>query len=49
MIVISYERDGKVLRELEIWLLFFNDYKDNSNYSVLNFNKNNFIKESLIN
>ncbi|WRB98220.1 DUF3519 domain-containing protein [Helicobacter pylori] len=47
LIVTSYERDGKVLRELETRSPLSNDYKDNSNYSVLNLNENNFTKESL--
>ena len=45
--VTSYERDEKVLRELETKPPLSNDYKDNSNYSVLNLNENNSIKESL--
>ncbi|EPZ69251.1 hypothetical protein N197_05845 [Helicobacter pylori UM023] len=49
LIVTSYERDGKVLRELETRSPLSNDYKDNSNYSALNLNKNNFTKESLTN
>ncbi|WP_131143152.1 DUF3519 domain-containing protein, partial [Helicobacter pylori] len=40
LIVTSYERDGKVLRELETRSPLSNDYKDNSNYSALNLNKN---------
>ncbi len=47
LIVTSYERDGKVLRELETRSPLSNDYKDNSNYSALNLNKNNSTKESL--
>ncbi|GAA8039580.1 DUF3519 domain-containing protein [Helicobacter pylori] len=47
LIVTSYERDGKVLRELETLSPLSNDYKDNSNYSVLNLNKNNSTKESI--
>ncbi|WP_157808230.1 DUF3519 domain-containing protein, partial [Helicobacter pylori] len=39
-VVTSYERDEKVLRELETKPPLSNDYKDNSNYSVLNLNKN---------
>ncbi len=46
-VVTSYERDEKVLRELETKPPLFNDYKDNSNYSVLNLNENNFTKEGL--
>ncbi|WQS72713.1 DUF3519 domain-containing protein [Helicobacter pylori] len=46
-VVTSYERDGKVLRELETRSPLSNDYKDNSNYSVLNLNENNSTKESL--
>ncbi len=45
--VTSYERDEKVLRELETKPPLSNDYKDNSNYSVLNLNENNSTKESL--
>ncbi len=47
LIVTSYERDGKVLRELETRSPLSNDYKDNSNYSALNLNENNSTKESL--
>ncbi|WQZ24893.1 DUF3519 domain-containing protein [Helicobacter pylori] len=47
LIVTSYERDGKVLRELETRSPLSNDYKDNSNYSVLNLNENNSTKEGL--
>ncbi|MFP6243070.1 DUF3519 domain-containing protein [Helicobacter pylori] len=47
LIVTSYERDGKVLRELETRSPLSNDYKDNSNYSALNLNENNFTKEGL--
>ncbi|RVY57629.1 DUF3519 domain-containing protein [Helicobacter pylori] len=47
LIVTSYERDGKVLRELETRSPLSNDYKDNSNYSVLNLNEPNPTKESL--
>ncbi|WRB21202.1 DUF3519 domain-containing protein [Helicobacter pylori] len=46
-VVTSYETDGKVLRELETKPPLSNDYKDNSNYSVLNLNENNPTKESL--
>ncbi|WQV60503.1 DUF3519 domain-containing protein [Helicobacter pylori] len=46
-VVTSYERDEKVLRELETKPPLSNDYKDNSNYSALNLNENNSIKESL--
>ncbi|PUD25233.1 hypothetical protein C2S44_01250, partial [Helicobacter pylori] len=45
--VTSYERDKKVLRELETKPPLSNDYKDNSNYSALNLNENNSTKESL--
>ncbi|WP_259456712.1 DUF3519 domain-containing protein [Helicobacter pylori] len=48
-VVTSYERDEKVLRELETKPPLSNDYKDNSNYSVLNLNENNSTKESLKN
>ncbi|MUU35319.1 DUF3519 domain-containing protein [Helicobacter pylori] len=46
-VVTSYERDEKVLRELETKPPLSNDYKDNSNYSALNLNENNSTKESL--
>ncbi|MGL2839478.1 DUF3519 domain-containing protein [Helicobacter pylori] len=46
-VLTSYERDEKVLRELETKPPLSNDYKDNSNYSVLNLNENNSTKESL--
>ncbi len=46
-VVTSYERDEKVLRELETKPPLSNDYKDNGNYSVLNLNENNSTKESL--
>ncbi len=46
-VVTSYERDKKVLRELETKPPLSNDYKDNSNYSALNLNENNSTKESL--
>ncbi|GHQ67064.1 hypothetical protein VN0401_08230 [Helicobacter pylori] len=45
--VTSYERDKKVLRELETNPPLSNDYKGNSNYSALNLNENNPTKESL--
>ncbi|EJB16399.1 hypothetical protein HPCPY1962_0731 [Helicobacter pylori CPY1962] len=38
LIVTSYERDKKVLRELETRSPLSNDYKGNSNYSALNLN-----------
>ncbi|WP_240454423.1 DUF3519 domain-containing protein, partial [Helicobacter pylori] len=47
LIVTSYERNRKVLRELETRSPLSNDYKDNSNYSVLNLNENNSTKEGL--
>ncbi|WRC85380.1 DUF3519 domain-containing protein [Helicobacter pylori] len=47
LIVTSYERNGKVLRELETRSPLSNDYKGNSNYSALNLNENNLTKESL--
>ncbi|MFB1302575.1 DUF3519 domain-containing protein, partial [Helicobacter pylori] len=40
-VVTSYERDEKVLRELETKPPLSNNYKDNSNYSVLNLNESN--------
>ncbi|OPG42686.1 DUF3519 domain-containing protein [Helicobacter pylori] len=48
-VVTRYERDEKVLRELETKPPLSNDYKDNSNYSALNLNENNSTKESLKN
>ncbi|PUD02704.1 DUF3519 domain-containing protein, partial [Helicobacter pylori] len=45
LIVTSYERDGKVLRELETRSPLSNDYKGNSNYSALNLNEPNPTKE----
>ncbi|WP_205695125.1 DUF3519 domain-containing protein, partial [Helicobacter pylori] len=47
LIVTSYERDGKVLRELETRSPLSNDYKGNSDYSALNLNEPNPTKESL--
>ncbi|GAA9389815.1 hypothetical protein HpHA273_09590 [Helicobacter pylori] len=47
LIVTSYERDEKVLRELETRSLLSNDYKGNSNYSALNLNENNTTKNPL--
>ncbi len=41
MIVTSYERNEKVLRELETRSPLSNDYKGNSNYSALNLNEPN--------
>nr|WP_240660425.1 DUF3519 domain-containing protein [Helicobacter pylori] len=46
-VVTGYERDEKVLRELETLSPLSNDYKGNSNYSALNLNENNSTKESL--
>ncbi|WP_240447236.1 DUF3519 domain-containing protein [Helicobacter pylori] len=46
-VITSYERDEKVLRELETKPPLSNDYKDNSNYSALNLNENHSTKESL--
>ncbi|WRB35290.1 DUF3519 domain-containing protein [Helicobacter pylori] len=46
-VVTSYERDEKVLRELETKPPLSNDYKDNSDYSALNLNENNSTKEGL--
>ncbi|MFA7948258.1 DUF3519 domain-containing protein, partial [Helicobacter pylori] len=45
--VTSYERDKKVLRELETNPPLSNDYKGNSNYSALNLNEDNPTKERL--
>ncbi len=47
LIVTSYERDEKVLRELETRSPLSNDYKGNSNYSALNLNENNTTKKPL--
>ncbi|WQZ91032.1 DUF3519 domain-containing protein [Helicobacter pylori] len=49
LIVTSYERDGKVLRELETRSPLSNDYKDNSNYSALNLNGSNSTTNALKN
>ncbi|QQW62989.1 DUF3519 domain-containing protein [Helicobacter pylori] len=46
-VVTSYERDDKVLRELETLSPLSNDYKGNSYYSALNLNENNFNKKPL--
>ncbi|GAA9386189.1 hypothetical protein BTM416_14650 [Helicobacter pylori] len=48
LIVTSYERDEKVLRELETRSPLSNDYKGNSNYSALNLNENNPTQKPLI-
>ncbi|WQT35685.1 DUF3519 domain-containing protein [Helicobacter pylori] len=48
LIVTSYERDKKVLRELETRSPLSNDYKGNSNYSALNLNENNTTQKPLI-
>ncbi len=45
--ITSFERNEKVLRELETRSPLSNDYKGNSNYSALNLNENNSTKESL--
>ncbi|BAW53252.1 putative uncharacterized protein [Helicobacter pylori] len=47
LIVTSYERDKKVLRELETQSPLSNDYKGNSNYSALTLNEKNTTKENL--
>ncbi len=47
LIVTSYEKNEKVLRELETRSPLSNDYKGNSNYSASNLNENNPTKESL--
>ncbi len=39
--ITSFERDEKVLRELETNGILSNDYKGNSNYSALNLNEPN--------
>ncbi|WP_157808155.1 DUF3519 domain-containing protein, partial [Helicobacter pylori] len=45
--ITSFERDEKVLRELETNGTLSNDYKDGINYSISNLNENNLTKESL--
>ncbi len=45
--VTGFEKDEKVLRELETLGPLSNDYKGNSNYSALNPNENNATKETL--
>ncbi|EQL57462.1 hypothetical protein N411_04195, partial [Helicobacter pylori FD535] len=45
--ITSFERDDKVLRELETNGTLSNDYRDGINYSISNLNENNFTKESL--
>ncbi|WP_425168831.1 DUF3519 domain-containing protein [Helicobacter pylori] len=45
--VTSYERDEKVLRELETNPTLSNDYRDGINYSISNLNEPNPTKESL--
>ncbi len=47
LIVTSYERDEKVLRELETRSPLSNDYKGNSNYSALNLNEPNTTQKPL--
>ncbi len=46
-VVTSYERDKKVLRELETLSPLSNDYKGNSNYSALNLNEPNLTQNPL--
>ncbi|WP_025288264.1 DUF3519 domain-containing protein [Helicobacter pylori] len=46
-VVTSYERDEKVLRELETLAPLSNDYKGNSNYSALNLNEPNLTQKPL--
>ncbi|GAA7689369.1 hypothetical protein HpMMM77_00780 [Helicobacter pylori] len=45
--ITSFERDEKVLRELETSGTLSNNYKDGINYSISNLNQNNSTKESL--
>uniref|UniRef100_UPI000C31B770 DUF3519 domain-containing protein n=1 Tax=Helicobacter pylori TaxID=210 RepID=UPI000C31B770 len=45
--ITSFERDEKVLRELDTIATLSNDYRDGINYSTSNLNKNNLTKESL--
>ncbi|KNX45584.1 hypothetical protein AEY52_04395 [Helicobacter pylori] len=45
--ITSFERDEKVLRELETNGTLSNDYRDGINYSISNLNGNNLTKESL--
>ncbi|UOS68203.1 DUF3519 domain-containing protein [Helicobacter pylori] len=47
LIVTSYERNEKVLRELETRSPLSNDYKGNSNYSALNLNEPNTTQKPL--
>ncbi|GAA9426340.1 hypothetical protein HpHA283_13630 [Helicobacter pylori] len=45
--ITSFERDEKVLRELDTIATLSNDYRDGINYSISNLNENNPTKESL--
>ncbi|MFP6046028.1 DUF3519 domain-containing protein, partial [Helicobacter pylori] len=45
--ITSFERDEKVLRELDTIATLSNDYRDGINYSISNLNENNLTKESL--
>ncbi|WRB74724.1 DUF3519 domain-containing protein [Helicobacter pylori] len=45
--ITSFEKDEKVLRELETIATLSNDYRDGINYSTSNLNENNLTKESL--
>ncbi len=45
--ITSFEKDEKVLRELETNGTLSNDYRDGINYSTSNLNENNPTKESL--
>ncbi|GAA9126790.1 hypothetical protein BTM342_07980 [Helicobacter pylori] len=45
--ITSFERDEKVLRELETNGTLSNDYRDGINYSTSNLNENNHTKKSL--
>ncbi|WP_187852646.1 DUF3519 domain-containing protein [Helicobacter pylori] len=45
--ITSFERDEKVLRELDTNGTLSNNYRDGINYSISNLNENNLTKESL--
>ncbi|WP_152446806.1 DUF3519 domain-containing protein, partial [Helicobacter pylori] len=45
--ITSFERDEKVLRELDTIATLSNNYRDGINYSTSNLNENNLTKESL--
>ncbi|WP_229766469.1 DUF3519 domain-containing protein, partial [Helicobacter pylori] len=45
--ITSFERDEKVLRELDTIATLSNDYRDGINYSISNLNENNLTKKPL--